>query len=68
MEGIPEDERTQLGFFEVGIIGFPLLFAATAYIIAASPYLLPDRTSTMQKYGHVHSPRSGGGTAAHVAL
>jgi len=41
-EGVPP---TQLGFFEIAIIGAPLVFCATAYIVVASPYLLPDRSS-----------------------
>jgi len=41
-EGVPP---TQLGFFEIAIIGAPLVCAATVYIVVASPYLLPDRSS-----------------------
>jgi hypothetical protein len=47
---VPPEEQTQLGFFEIAIIGVPLLLSATVYIILASPYLLPDRVGSLQKY------------------
>ena len=55
LDGIPPEQQTQLGFFEIAIIGVPLLLTATVYIVIASPYLLPDRSGSMQKY--IDNPR-----------
>ncbi|KAL7547487.1 hypothetical protein ACHAWF_010781 [Thalassiosira exigua] len=37
----PDDPSMQLGLFELGEFGVPILFIGVSYIIIASPYLLP---------------------------
>lgn len=39
-----------MGFFEIGRVGLPVAVAGLAYLIVASPALLPDRSSSREQF------------------